>query len=133
VIAIPAKIHAWLAERIERSWPEPGPVIARIPAALEPGRVQRLAGGGPFGLMFDGRLDEIDGRIALEVLENSRMAGEVYLRVWDDGTIEPLEPAPRIGYGYRTEEEREAAEREYFAHNRLAYELLRERGFLSSD
>jgi hypothetical protein len=79
--------------------------------------------------MFDGRLDEIDGRLALEVLENSRMSGESYFRVWDDGTIEPLEPAPRLGYGYRTEEEREAAEREYFAHNRTAYDLLRERGF----
>jgi hypothetical protein len=133
MITMPPKIHAWLAERVERSWPEPAPVIEKIPAALPPGQVRRLAGGGPFGLMFDGRLDEIDGRVALEVLENSRMAGEVYFRVWDDGTIEHLEPAPRLGYGYRTEEEREAAEREYFAHNRTAYDLLRERGFLSSD
>jgi hypothetical protein len=130
MIAMPPKIHDWLAERIERSWPEPAPVVARIPAELEPGKVTRLAGGGPFGLMFDGRLDELDGRVALEVLENSRMAGEVYFRLWDDGTLEPLEPAPRIGYAYRTEEERAQAEREYFAHNRTAYDLLRERGFL---
>jgi hypothetical protein len=133
MLSMPAAIHAWLVERIERSWPEPAAVVATLPQALEAGRVQRLAGGGPFGLMLDGRLDEIDGRIALEVLENSRMAGEVYFRVWDDGTVEPLEPAPRIGYGYRDEQEREAAEREYFAHNRTAYDVLRERGFLSSD
>lgn len=128
--AVPAKIRAWLVEAIERAWPDPAPVIAKIPAALPSGEVQRLAGGGPFGLMYDGRLDEIDGRLALEVLENSRMAGESYFRVWDDGTIEPLEPAPRIGYGYKTEEDRPEAEREYFAHNRAAYDLLRERGFL---
>jgi len=127
---MPAKIHAWLVQAIERAWPDPAPVIETLPAALSPGQVQRLARGGPFGLMYDGRLDEIDGRIALEVLENSRMAGESYFRVWDDGTIEPLEPSPRIAYAYKTEEEREAAEREYFAHNRTAYDLLRERGFL---
>jgi hypothetical protein len=130
MLALPPAIHAWLVDRVERSWPEPAPVVASIPAALPPGQVRRLAGGGPFGLMFDGRLDELDGRLALEVLENSRMAGESYFRVWDDGTIEPLEPAPRLGYGYRTEEEKAAAERDYFAHNRSAYDLLRERGFL---
>jgi hypothetical protein len=131
---LPPAIRAWLVEAIERSWPEPEPVVASIPAALPSGQVQRLAGGGPFGLMFDGRLDEIDGRLALEVLENSRMSGESYFRVWDDGTIEPLEPAPRLGYGYAsdaTPEEQAAAEREYFAHNRVAYDLLRERGFLA--
>ena len=126
MLALPPAIHAWLVDRVERSWPEPGPVVTSIPAALPAGQVRRLAGGGPFGLM----LDEIDGRLALEVLENSRMSGESYFRVWDDGTIEPLDPAPRLGYGYRTEEERAAAEREYFAHNRTAYDLLRERGFL---
>jgi hypothetical protein len=130
MIVMPPAIRAWLVETIERSWPDPAPVVAALPAALPAGQVQRLAGGGPFGLMLDGRLDELGGRLALEVLENSRMAGESYFRVWDDGTIEPLEPAPRLGYGYRTEEEGAAAEREYFAHNRTAYDLLRERGFL---
>ena len=127
---MPTAIRDWLVARIERVWPEPGPVVDAIPAALPAGEVHRLAGGGPFGLMFDGRLDEIDGRIALEVLENSRMSGESYFRVWNDGTVEPLEPAPWINYAYRTPDEREAAEREYFAHNRTAYEHLRERGFL---
>jgi hypothetical protein len=130
IIELPPAIRDWLVEAIERVWPDPAPVVAAIPSELEAGEVRRLAGGGPFGLMFDGRLDEIDGRVALEVLENSRMSGESYFRVWDDGTIEPLEPAPRIFYAYDTPEEREAAERDYFAHNRGAYERLRERGFL---
>jgi hypothetical protein len=127
-----APIRAWLVAAIERAWPEPGPVVAALPDALPPGRVERLAGGGPFGLMYDGRLDEIDGRVALEVLENSRMSGEVYFRVWDDGTVEPLEPAPWIGYGFSSPEEKADKEREYFAHNRVAYDHLRERGFLSA-
>ena len=134
MIELPAAIRAWLVAAIERVWPEPGPVVAAIPPALPAGRVRRLASGGPFGLMYDGRLDEIDGRVALEVLENSRMSGESYFRVWDDGTIEWLEPAPRISYVYgpdSTPEEKAAAERAYFAHNRTAYELLRERGFFS--
>ena len=79
--------------------------------------------------MFDGRLDRIEGRVALEVLENSRMSGENYFRVWEDGTVEPLEPAPQIGYGYRDEADRAAAEAAYFAHNRRAYDHLHERGF----
>jgi hypothetical protein len=127
VLELPEPIRAWLAERVERSWPEPPP----IPTSFEAGRVQRLAAGGPFGLMFDGRLDVIDGRLALEVLENSRMSGEVYFRVWDDGTVEPLEPAPRIEYGYSSAEEQPAAEQAYFEHNRAAYARLRERGFLT--
>ena len=134
MVAMPAAVREWLAARIERSWPEPGPVVAAIPEELPPGRVERLAGGGPFGLMFDGRLDEIDGRVALEVLENSRMSGESYFRVWDDGTIEPLEPSPRLGFAFApdsTREEQAAAEQAYFAHNRVAYDHLRARGFLA--
>lgn len=136
MIELPPAIREWLVRVIEQAWLEPAPVVASIPAALEAGQVRRLAGGGPFGLMFDGRLDEIDGRVALEVLENSRMSGESYFRVWDDGTIEPLDPAPRLGYATAadsTPAEREAAERDYFAHNRTAYDLLRERGFLSEE
>jgi hypothetical protein len=126
-LELPEPIRAWLAARIEGVWPPPAP---EVPTRFEPGRVQRLAGGGPFGLMFDGRLDEIDGRLALEVLENSRMSGESYFRIWEDGTVEPLDPAPRIGYGYRSAAEKEAAEQAYFEHNRAAYDHLRERGFL---
>src|SRR6476660_9719073 len=129
---MPAAARAWLVARIEQSWPEPGPVVAALPEELPAGEVRRLAGGGPFGLMFDGRLDEIEGRVALEVLENSRMSGESYFRIWDDGTVEALEPAPRIAFATAagaTPEERAAAEAEYFAHNRVAYDHLRERGF----
>jgi len=129
---MPAAVRAWLVRVVERAWPEPAPVIASIPAALPPGQVRHLAGGGPFGLMFDGRLDELDGRVALEVLENSRMSGESYFRVWDDGAIESLEPSPRLGYAIdpdSTPEEKAAAQAAYFAHNRTAYDLLRERGF----
>jgi hypothetical protein len=129
MIEMPSAIRAWLVEAVERAWPEPAPVVAAIPGALPAGEVRRLAGGGPFGLMYDGRLDVVDGRVALEVLENSRMSGESYFRVWEDGTVEPLAPAPRIGYAYKTSEERAEAEREYFEHNRRAYDRLRERGF----
>ena len=130
MIELPPAIRDWLVGVIERAWPEPAPVVAAIPSELPEGEVHRLAGRGPYGLMFDGRLDRIDGRVALEVLENSRMSGENYFRVWDDGTIEQLEPAPQIGYAYSSPEEREAAEQAYYAHNRTAYDLLRERGFL---
>jgi hypothetical protein len=134
MIVMPPAIREWFLAKIEQMWPEPGPVVAAIPAALPAGRVQRLADGGPYGLMFDGRLDEVDGRVALEVLENSRMSGESYFRVWEDGTIEPLEPAPRLNLAFpagSTPEERAAAEQAYFAHNRAAYDHLRERGFFS--
>ena len=74
--------------------------------------------------MYDARLDVIDGRVALEVLENSRMAGESYFRVWEDGTREPLEPAPWLGHAA-------GGEQEYFEHNRRAYDHLRARGFFA--
>ena len=125
MIAIPEAIRAWLVEEISSRWPDPAPVLAALPAALAPGEVVRLAGGGPFGLLFDARLDVIDGRAALEVLENSRMAGEVYFRVWEDGTREPLEPAPWLEYA-------DGQEQEYFEHNRRAYEHLRARGFFAA-
>jgi len=123
MLAMPSAILAWLTERVEGSWPEPAPVVDKLPRAMPEGRVQRLAGGGPYGLMFDGRLDRHHGRVALEVLENSRMAGEVYFRIWEDGTVEPLEPAPWIAYA-------DGDEAAYFEHNRIAYAHLRERGFL---
>jgi hypothetical protein len=134
-MVVPPAIRDWLVARIERSWHEPERIFAAFPEELPAGQVQRLAGAGPFGLMLDGRLDEIDGRLALEVLENSRMSGESYFRVWDDGTIEPLEPAPRPEFAVpskSTPEERAAAEEAYFEHNRVAYEHLRERGFFGS-
>lgn len=126
-VPLPAAISAWLPAATKH-WVVP----ATLPEALPLGEVQRIASGGPFGHLFDARLDEVDGRLALEVLENSRIAGESYFRVWADGTLEALDPAPRIGYGYRDEADRAAAEAEYFAHNRRAYGHLRERGFSDS-
>jgi hypothetical protein len=134
VLTLPPPIRAWLQERITTVWSDPQPALDQLPTAMPAGEVQRLAGGGPFGLCFDGRLDRIEDRLALEVLENSRMAGEVYFRIWDDGTVEPLDPSPRLGYGVSkdaTAEEREQVEQAYFAHNRSAYAHLRERGFLA--
>lgn len=126
-VQLPPAIRAWLPQRTQH-WSAP----VELPPALPAGKVQRLANGGPFGHLFDGRVDVIDGRVALEVLENSRMAGEQYFRVWEDGTIEGLEPAPQIGYGYRDETDRVAAEAAQHAHNRRAYDHLRERGFKGS-
>lgn len=117
-------MRAWLADATEH-WSQPPEPLYSLPA----GDVRPIASGGPFGHRFDARLDLVGGRLALEVLENSRMAGESYFRVWDDGTIEALEPAPQIGYGYRDASEKAAAEAAYFAHNRRAYAHLRERGF----
>ena len=136
LIALPPAIHAWLVERIEAIIREPGPVVASLPAALPAGEVRNLARGGPFGWMLDARLDEIDGRVALEVLENDRMSGENHFRVWDDATVDPIQPSVQIFVVYKagaTAAERAAADEAYFANNRAAYELLRARGFLRGD
>jgi hypothetical protein len=128
---MPAKIREWLVGVIGL-WPDAASALAGLPTAFPEGEVHRLAHGGPFGQLLDGRMDEIDGRIALEVLENSRMAGEEYFRIWDDGTIERLDPAPRLEYSFGPEDtaaEIEAIKAAYFAHNRAAYDLLAERGF----
>jgi hypothetical protein len=119
-VLLPPAIRAWLTAYVERNWPEP----PALPDDLPVGVVQKLAGRGPFGLMLEARLDVVDGRVALEALENSRMSGESYFRVWEDGTVEPLEPAPRLNHFVGEEDE-------YFAHNRTAYNHLRERGFFA--
>jgi hypothetical protein len=77
MIELPPAIRDWLVGAIERAWPDPSPVVAKVPAALPEGAVHRLAGGGP----------------------------------------------------YRSPEERDAAEQACYAHNRAAYDLLRERWF----
>ena len=131
--AIPPAIRAWLVDLVERFWPDAAERIERVPDRLEAGQVRCLVSGGPFGLMIDGRLDEVDGRLALEVLENDRMSGESYYRVWEDGTIETLDPVPKLGYTHgpdATPEEIAAVEQAYFSHNRAAYDHLRSRGFL---
>jgi hypothetical protein len=83
MMAMRAAVRAWLTERIEQSWPEPGPRRRR---------------------------------------DTERAAGR-------------RRPAPRIAFATAagaTPEERAAAEQAYFAHNRVAYDHLRERGFFKS-
>ena len=128
---LPPRIRDYLAELVALRFSERESVPA-VPGALPEGEVRRLIGGGPFGWMVDARLDEIDGRLALEVLEDSRMAGPEHYRVWEDGTKEPLDNE-HTGFSFAadaTEAERDAAEQAMYAHNRRVQTLLRERGFL---
>ena len=117
--------------RLRFSGRDPEPALAALPDGLPPGTVTTLVSGGGFGWLMLGRLDEVDGRIALEALEDSRMAGPDHYRVWDDGSLEPL-PNERIGYVLpkdHTPEDEQRAKAEYHAHNRRVQQLLRERGF----
>jgi len=129
-VVIPGPIYAFLTECIAQAfsgrdtWPEP-------PREMALGTVTHLAGGGPFGWLLDARLDEVDGRFALEVLEDSRMSGPSHYRVWDDGTREAL-PTEATGYALPrdcTPEEKQRIEDEYYARNRAIDQQLRDRGF----
>ena len=78
------------------------------------------------------RLDAVDGRLALEALEDDRMSGPSHYRVWEDGTREAL-VNERTFYGHASDasaEEIERVEQVFFAHNRAVQEHARERGFL---
>jgi hypothetical protein len=82
--------------------------------------------------MIDARLDEIDGRLALECLEDSRMAGPEHYRVWEDGSREDL-PNERLGYAHPADSSPAELERikgAYYAHNHDVQAQLRRRGFL---
>lgn len=118
---IPDPVLERLEQTLRERWSgreEPPP---RPPGELDEGVVTRLAGGGPFGWHMDGRLDRENGRLVLEVLENSRMAGQERYRVWEDGTVEPL--AAEWG------EYIVGREAEWAAHNDAVQRELRERGF----
>jgi hypothetical protein len=132
--AVPVAILDHLRESVTRHWSsrDVPPPLGDLPAAMPEGVVMRLTSGGPFGWLLDARLDEVDGRLALEVLEDSRMAGPDHYRVWDDGTVEQLES---VWTAYATpagatDDERRAIEERYYAHNRAVGEALRARGFL---
>lgn len=130
---VPAPILEQLRATVTLRWSgrDAPPPLDAIPAALPLGEVAWLSSGGPFGWLAEGRLDEIDGRLALEVLEDSRMAGPDHYRLWEDGTREQLE-GEHIGYAYprdATEDEKAAILEEYGAHNRRVAGHLRERGF----
>ena len=126
-------IRDYLVKLIETRWSgrdEPPPIDG-LPDAMPAGTVTCLAGGGPFGWLIEARLDDVDGRLALECLEDSRMAGPDHYRVWEDGTREAL-PNEHIAYSHPTgapPEEVERVRAEYHAHNRAVQALLRERGF----
>lgn len=82
-------------------------------------------GSGPESIALPGP------SVAVEVCEDSRMAGMSHYRVWDDGSFERL-PSPRDDLVFppgasRSDEER--IRQEYHVHNRTAYEGLAERGF----
>jgi hypothetical protein len=135
-LRIPAPVRAYLETLIRTRFSErdPGPVVDALPAALPAGTVNRLAGGGPFGWLIDARLDALDGRLALECLEDSRMAGPDHYRVWEDGTREAL-PNERTRYSHPTgasPEEIERVRAAFHEHNRVVQALLRERGFFGA-
>jgi hypothetical protein len=134
-LAMPPAIRDHLHELIRLRWTgrDPEAVLAALPDRMPEGIVQRLASGGPFGWCIFARLDDLDGRLALEVLEDDRMSGPGHYRIWDDGTREAL-PNERTAYSYRTgasAEEIELAQQAFYAHNRAVQAHLRERGFLA--
>ncbi len=133
-LEIPPAIAAHLRALVELRFTgrDPGPVLDALPAAMPEGVVQRLASGGPFGWCLFARLDESDGRIALEALEDDRMSGPCRYRVWEDGSRDGL-PNERTAFGYPTgasPEDIERAQEAFYAHNRAVQAQLRERGFL---
>jgi hypothetical protein len=135
-IALPQKIRAFLVAIVKRKWTavesDPRPVIEALPRSLPAGQVERVVSGGPFGWLIDARLDEIGGRVALEVLEDDRMSGPNHYRVWEDGTEESLE-SEMTAWTLPENASREEAKRiedEFYAHNRAVQGMLRERGFL---
>jgi hypothetical protein len=132
-VVMPEKIRAHLADRIRRTWPGEagGAAIDGLPTSMPAGTVARLFGGGPFGWLADGRLDVVDGRVVLELLEDDRMSGPHHYRVWDDGTTEPLE-SEHTGWASPADaspEEKQRIQDEFYAHNRRVQALLKERGF----
>lgn len=134
-IVLPAPIRAFLIDTIGRKIRagerDSQPILRDLPRWMIAGQVQRLYEGGPFGWLLDARADRIQERVALEICEDSRMAGRSHYRIWDDGSIEHL-PSARDGIvfppGCSTDDE-ERLRREYFAHNRAVYERLASRGF----
>ena len=108
------------------------PVIDALPSSMAAGSVRRLVSGGPFGWLIDARIDEVEGRMALEVIEEDRMSGPTHYRVWEDGTKENLPTErPLIVYPAGcSEQEKSRIEEEHGAYNRAVRRLLEDRGFL---
>ncbi len=128
---LPEPIHRYLTERVAQAFAgrDTVPEVARsMPLAT----VTLVVGGGPFGWLLNARLDDVDGRLVLEVLEDDRMSGPGHYRVWDDGTRESL-PTEATGYMLPkdyTPEDEERVKEEFYLRNREIQEQLRERGFM---
>ena len=138
LIVLPEPIRAFLIDTIGHKMSaggrNPQPILSTLPASMPAGQVQRLCHGGPFGWMLDARADRIQGRVAVEICENSRMAGMSHYRVWDDGSIERL-PTARDGMVFPadcSEDDEERIRQEFFAHNRAVEDQLDARGFRQS-
>jgi hypothetical protein len=132
-LRIPPAVREYLDGLVRQRWSgkDPDPVLATLPSAMPEGVVQKLVGGGPYGWLIHARLDRVDGRVALEALEDDRMSGPDHYRVWDDGTREVL-PNERIAYVTEkdaTPEEIERVRQEYHEHNHAVQQQLKERGF----
>lgn len=132
-LSLPLPIRERLRALVELRWSgreEPAPVD-QLPETMPEGTVERLVSGGPFGWMIFARLDEVDGRIELEALEDDRMSGPGSYRVRDDGTKEelPSEWTTFITPKDCSPEELERLTQRFNAHNREVIERLRERGF----
>jgi hypothetical protein len=129
MIDVPAAVRVYVADRVARRWPEGH---AALPESLPDGQVTRLVSGGPFGWLVDARIDRIEGRVALEVLEDDRMSGPDHYRVWDDGSREDLETehTTMVFPADCPPDEAKRIEEKFYAHNRAVQELLRQRGFM---
>jgi hypothetical protein len=93
-IEFPKPIIDSLTRWINACWYAPSPdataALEALPRELPEGEVHLLASGGGFGLFIEGRIDRVDGRIALEIYCNDRMAGDGYYRIWEDGEQEDM-------------------------------------------
>jgi hypothetical protein len=132
---LPPRIREFLtgavARRMSRPGADPRPGLDELPVSMPAGRVLRLCEGGPYGWLLDARADRVGDRVALEVMEDSRIAGTAHYLVWEDGSVEPL-PAPQEGMVFpadSSEEDEKRIRQDHFAHNRAVYERLAERGF----
>jgi hypothetical protein len=134
-LEIPKPTRDYIVNRIREAWLDSGRdcghLIEALPTRLVAGKVDQLATDGPFGWILQGRLDEVGSRVALEVVEDSRMSGPSHYTVWDDGSVEEL-PTPELGYAFpanTSPEEQERIKQESFEHNRRIHKQLEERGF----
>jgi hypothetical protein len=83
-----------IAPRIEASRSVDLDPVVDIPDSMPLGEVRQILGDGAFGWSVKCRLDDLHGRLGLEVLEEDRMSGEIDYRIWEDGQVEDLDRPP---------------------------------------